>query len=142
MGTGWILSLVPPLTFPRLSPSATIGAEVMAMRLANYHFGRIEADGVAYEHDLLVTPTGVQEWRRREGHRVHPEDLEPALVVSPDVVVVGTGFSGFLTLTEEARARLAERKIELIAVRTGEAVEAYNELSPARRTCALLHLTC
>ncbi|GAB4304593.1 MAG: Mth938-like domain-containing protein [Candidatus Bipolaricaulota bacterium] len=112
------------------------------MRLAKYHFGRIEVDGVAYEHDLVITPTEVQEWRRREGHRVHPEDLEPALAPAPEVVIVGTGFSGLLRLTQEAEAHLSHRKIELVAVRTGEAVEAYNDLSPRRRTCALLHLTC
>ncbi|HEU68066.1 MAG TPA: hypothetical protein ENN53_02420 [Candidatus Acetothermia bacterium] len=114
----------------------------MPMRLANYHFGRIEVDGVAYEHDLLIAPAEVREWRRREGHRVHPEDLEPALALAPEVVIVGTGFSGLLKLTREAEEHLSGRRIELVAVRTGEAVEAYNELSPGRRTCALLHLTC
>ena len=112
------------------------------MRLANYHFGRIEADGAVYTHDLVVTPTEIRDWRRREGHRVYPEDLEPALAATPQTIVIGTGFSGLLKLTREAEEHLSGRRIELVAVRTGEAVEAYNELSPGRRTCALLHLTC
>lgn len=112
------------------------------MRLSGYHFGRIEADGVVYEHDLLVTPTEVRDWRRREGHRVHPEDLESALAESPQVLIVGTGFSGLLQVTTDVARALRERGIELIAVKTGEAVEAYNDLSHTKRVCALLHLTC
>ena len=112
------------------------------MRLKDYHFGRIEADGRVYEHDLVVTPTEVRPWQRREGHRVHPEDLDPALAEAPQVVVIGTGFSGLLRVTKEAEAALAGRRIELVAARTAEAVEAFNELAPSRRTCALLHLTC
>jgi len=112
------------------------------MRLSGYHFGRIEADGVPYEHDLAILTSGVQEWRRIEGHRVHPADLAPALAEAPQVLIVGTGFSGFLHVTAEAARVLQERGIELIAVKTAEAVDAYNDLSHTKRTCALLHLTC
>ncbi len=112
------------------------------MRLSGYHFGRIEVDGIPYTHDLLVAPREVREWRRREGHAVHPEDLEGALAFSPEVLVVGTGFSGLLRITKEAERNLAGQKVALISVRTGEAVEAYNDLSHAKKVCALLHLTC
>lgn len=112
------------------------------MRLSGYRFGRIEADGVPYEHDLAVLANDVREWRRAEGHRVHPADLEPALAETPQILVVGTGFSGFLQVTAEAARMLHERGTELIAVKTPEAVEAYNDLSHTKRTCALLHLTC
>lgn len=112
------------------------------MRLSGYHFGRIEVDGVVYAHDLLITPTEVRQWHRREGHRVHPEDLDLALAEAPQVLIVGTGFSGLLQVTTEATRLVRERRVELIPVKTGEAVEAYNDLSHTKRTCALLHLTC
>jgi len=112
------------------------------MRLSGYHFGRIEADGIVYEHDLAVLTTRVLEWRRSEGHRVHPADLEPALAEAPQILIVGTGFSGILHVTEPAARLLHERGTELIAVKTPEAVEAYNDLSHTQRACALLHLTC
>lgn len=112
------------------------------MKLRNYHFGRIEVDGVLHTEDLLVAPREVREWRRREGHVVHPEDLEGALAFSPELLVVGTGFSGLLRVTKEAERHLAQCKVELITARTGEAVEAYNDLSHAKTVCALLHLTC
>jgi len=55
---------------------------------------------------------------------------------------VGTGFSGLLKLTPEAEEGVKRRGIELLAAKTAEAVEAYNELARRRKTCALLHLTC
>ncbi|MGD9840899.1 MAG: Mth938-like domain-containing protein [Candidatus Bipolaricaulis sp.] len=112
------------------------------MRLANYHFGRIEADGVVYTHDLVVTPTEIRDWRRREGHRVYPEDLEPALAATPQTIVIGTGFSGLLQVTTDAMRVLKGRAVELVAEKTAEAVEAFNDLSRSQRVCALLHLTC
>lgn len=115
---------------------------MVTMRLSDYHFGRVVVDGTLCHHDLAVLIGDVREWNRREGHRVHPEDLDLALAEPPQILIVGTGFSGLLQVTAESARLLQERGIELIAVKTGEAVEAYNDLSHTKRTSALLHLTC
>jgi len=112
------------------------------MRLSGYRFGRIEVDGAVWTEDIVVLPREVRPWRRKEGHRVHPEDLSPALAEVPQLVIVGTGFSGILKVSPEAEQALTERGIKLLALKTAEAVEAYNELSPKKRVCAFLHLTC
>lgn len=112
------------------------------MRLSGYRFGRIDVDGVPYHHDVAVLPSGVREWWRREGHRVYPEDLGDALAEHPEIVVIGTGLSGLLAVTEEAERALTQAGVELHVARTKEAVDAYNELCQRRRACALLHLTC
>ncbi|MCR4391418.1 MAG: MTH938/NDUFAF3 family protein [Candidatus Acetothermia bacterium] len=114
----------------------------MVMRLTGYRFGRIEVDGVPYHHDLAILETAVREWRRREGHRVHPEDIQDALAERPELLIVGTGHSGLLQVTAEVAWLLADRGIELLAVKTAEAVDAYNDLARAKRVCAMLHLTC
>ncbi|NOX44230.1 MAG: hypothetical protein GXO72_00610 [Caldiserica bacterium] len=113
------------------------------MRLSNYRFGSVQVDGVPYTEDIQVLPDGaVKSWWRKEGHRVLPEDLEEALAADPELVIIGTGYGGRVEVTAEARALLAERGIELLALKTAEAVEAFNEYSPKKRACALLHLTC
>lgn len=100
-------------------------------------------DGVPYTEDIQVLPDGaVKGWWRKEGHRVLPDDLRDALAANPELVIIGTGYGGRVEISPEARALLAERGIELLALKTSEAVEAYNELAPKRRACALLHLTC
>ncbi|RLE30190.1 hypothetical protein DRJ54_03215 [Candidatus Acetothermia bacterium] len=112
------------------------------MRLAGYRFGRVEVDGEEWTQDVAVLPDGARPWIRKEGHRVHPEDLEEALAASPELVIIGTGYSGLLKVTPEAESLLRGRGIELLALKTAEAVEAFSELSHKRRACALLHLTC
>ena len=112
------------------------------MRLSGYRFGRIEVDDEVWTQDVMVLLSQVCPWQRREGHRVHPEDLEAALAEGPELIIVGTGFSGLLKLTPEAEEGVKRCGIELLAAKTAEAVEAYNELARRRKTCALLHLTC
>lgn len=113
------------------------------MRLSDYRFGKITVDGVPYTEDIQILPDGaVKSWWRQEGHRVLPKDLEEALAANPELVIIGTGYWGRVAVSPEAERLLKERGIELLALKTAEAVEAYNELSPKRRACALLHLTC
>jgi len=117
-------------------------AVVVMMRLGKYHFGRIEVDGVPYEQDLEILLQEVRAWRRKEGHRVYSEDLAGVLAEGPQVLIVGTGYTGLLRVTPMAERLVRDRGIELDVLRTGEAVDAYNELAPRKRVCALLHLTC
>jgi hypothetical protein len=112
------------------------------MRVTGYRFGRIEVEGKEWTEDVMVLPSGAYPWQRREGHRVHPEDLESALAHSPEVIIVGTGFSGMLRVTPEAEQAAREKGVELLPLKTAEAVEAFGELSHTKRVCALFHLTC
>lgn len=115
---------------------------MIRMKLSGYRFGKVEVDGVPYTEDVQVLPDGVRSWWRKEGHKVHPDDLRDALQAGAEVVIIGTGYFGRVEVTEEAKRALSERGVELMALKTGEAVEAFNEVSRKRRACALLHLTC
>lgn len=112
------------------------------MRLSGYRFGKIEVDGVRWHEDLWVCQGKVGRWWRREGHRVHPEDLAEVLDLAPELIVIGIGFAGMLQVTNEVRELLAAKGIELLVARTKDAVELYNELAQKKRVAALLHLTC
>ena len=69
------------------------------------------------------------DWWRIRGHELHVEDLEEALKVKPEVLVVGTGYYGLMKILPETRKRLQAEGIRLIAEKTGEAYETFNELS-------------
>lgn len=112
------------------------------MRVTGYRFGRVEVEGKEWTEDVMILPSGAYPWQRREGHRLHPEDLESALAHSPQVIIVGTGYSGMLRVTPEAEQLAREKGVELLTLKTGEAVEAFSELVHTKRVCALLHLTC
>jgi hypothetical protein len=112
-------------------------------RIDNYRFGRVVIDGQAYTKDVIILPDRVVDgWWRREGHRLHPDDLETVFDACPQVLVVGEGAYGRLRVPSETRQALQAAGIRLISERTRDACRAYNELCSEQPAAAALHLTC
>ncbi len=109
-----------------------------------YDFGRISVGGTTYVTDVIVTPDGVRDgWRRRQGHQLHIEDLNSVLASSPEVLVVGTGCYGRMTVPEETRCYLKSKEVQLIAIPTSQAVDEFNRLQrDYAAVVAALHVTC
>jgi len=109
----------------------------------SYDFGRIVINGRTYTSDVIIFPNRVKdEWWRREGHRLHIEDIEEVIEERPEVLVVGRGYSGLMEVPKEIADYLRSRRIELIAEDTKKASEIYNKLSKSKKIVAALHLTC
>jgi len=109
----------------------------------SYSFGRITVDGREYDSDLIIYPDRIDgSWWRKKSHKLYAEDIREALEAKPDVLVVGTGNSGRMSVTPQVGEEARKRGIELIAKKTAEAVRDYNSLSRGKRTVAALHLTC
>lgn len=109
----------------------------------SYDFGRIVINGKRYNSDLIVFPDKVRDgWWRKEGHRLHVEDLKDVLEAKPEVLVVGTGYSGLMRVPSETRKYVESEGIELIAQNTTEACKTFNRLVKSRKVVAALHLTC
>jgi hypothetical protein len=115
----------------------------MSPTVDSYEFGSITVDGQEYTADLIILPDRViAGWRRREGHALWPQDLADVLDARPELLIVGTGASGMMHVTDEARRAADEAGIELRASPTARAVDSYNRLRSHRRVAAALHLTC
>jgi hypothetical protein len=114
------------------------------MKVNDYQFGRITIDGKVYTKDVIISPHAVQEsWWRKEGHRLHIEDLGDIESASPDLLLVGTGFYGRMVVPDRTRQYLQAKGIEVHALRTSDAVQEFNELQKDfARIVAALHLTC
>ena len=114
------------------------------MIIGAYQFGRINVDGRAYTSDVIVTPERVVDtWWRKEGHKLAVVDLADVVAAKPDIVVVGTGYLGRMTVSEEARRYLEAQGISVRAARTRQAVQDFNQLQDQQtRVVAALHLTC
>lgn len=109
----------------------------------SYEFGRIVIDGRTYTSDIIVFLDRVKDgWWRKEGHRLHVEDIEEAVKEKPDVLVVGTGHSDLVDIPKETVDYIKSKGIELIAENTAKATEIYNRLSKSKKVIAALHLTC
>ncbi len=113
------------------------------MKIDSYSFGRIVIDGKTYTSDVIIYPGRVEaSWWRKEGHLLQPEDLTEALRAKPEVLIIGTGYSGVMQVPRETVDALAARGIEVKVERTSKAVEVFNEPQGKKTVIAALHLTC
>jgi hypothetical protein len=113
------------------------------VKIDSYSFGRIVIDGKAYTSDVIIYPGRVDaSWWRKEGHLLQLADLSDALRAKPEVLIIGTGFSGVMRVPRETVDDIARRGIEVKAEWTSRAVDEYNELQGRKNVIAALHITC
>ena len=114
------------------------------MKINAYQFGKITIDGNSYTTDVIVSPQGVKDsWWRKEGHRLHIEDLDAIESERPDLLVIGTGFYGRMVVPEKTRQYLQSKGIKVHTLQTSDAVREFNALQKEyARIVAALHLTC
>jgi hypothetical protein len=111
--------------------------------IESYDFGQIIINGRRYNHDVIVFPNHVKDnWWRKEGHRLCLEDLEDVLEAEPEVLIIGTGYSGLMRVPQEVSDFLKSRNIRLIVENTKQACQTYNSLYRSKKVVAALHLTC
>lgn len=113
------------------------------MKIEHYSFGKIVVDDSTYTSDVIIYPGRVDaSWRRKEGHGLQAADLADIVAARPDILIVGTGFFGAMTVPEETRRFIESKGIELRVERTGKAVGLFNDRGKDRTIIAALHLTC
>ncbi len=109
----------------------------------SYDFGEIVIHGRRYTSDVIIYPDRVEdEWWRREGHVLTADDLKDVLDCKPEVIVVGTGYSGIMSVPSDTEKLIRPEGIELIIEPTTRACQTYNQLCRNRKVIAMLHLTC
>jgi len=101
--------------------------------IESYDFGRIVINGRTYTTDVIVLPDRVfSSWWRRAGHKLVPADLDEVVAARPDVLVVGTGYSGLMRVLPETETYLAEQNITSPPLCTSLA-ERHSPLGPTYR---------
>jgi len=112
----------------------------------SYEFGAMVMNGKKYTSDVIVFPERViDSWWRKEGHRLHVEDLEEILKQEPkpEVLVVGTGYYGLVKISREIENTLNSHGIELVAQPTKEACQTFNKILKSNKlVVGAFHLTC
>ena len=111
-------------------------------RIDNAFFGSILVDGKKYETDLHIHWDGeIRE--RQKTHNFTKAEFEELALKDPEVIVIGTGMSGMLTVGPAAATAASLKGIQLLAVKTPEAAQRFNALARMRkRVIAVLHATC
>lgn len=113
------------------------------MKIEHYSFGKITIDGKTYTLDVIIYPERVDSsWWRKEGHSLYIVDLKDVINAKPEILVVGTGYTGLMVVPEETISYLKSKGIEVHVARTVKAVEIFNDLQKNKKVIAALHLTC
>jgi len=113
------------------------------MSIDSYSFGRIVINGETYTSDVIIYPGRVDSsWWRKEGHRLQFADVEEAVQAKPEILVIGTGYDGVMSVPVETIDHIVRLGIEVKVERTSKAVKMYNELQHAKTVIAALHITC
>ena len=100
-------------------------------KIEKYSFGEIIIDGKRFTKDIIITPNEIRpNWWRNEGHQLAYTDLEDVISSqSADVLVIGTGKFGMMTIPQEVRDEFVQRKIKVVTENTDKAVKLFNELN-------------
>ncbi|OYT26484.1 MAG: hypothetical protein B6V02_01535 [Thermoprotei archaeon ex4572_64] len=115
-------------------------------RVDSYEFGVIVINGVKYTRDVIILPSRIiDNWWRREGHKLYLEDLEKYGVFSEEFthMVIGTGYHGYMKVTSEVVKELEKRGITYYIDITRKACAKFNEwLDKGYKVVGAFHLTC
>ncbi|MFX0015881.1 MAG: Mth938-like domain-containing protein [Promethearchaeota archaeon] len=112
--------------------------------IKKYSFGSITIGDKTYSKDIMIVSDEIlPNWWRKEGHNLHLEDLQEIIKRKPDILVIGTGYSGIMKVSKEILSKLEDMGIKTIVKKSPEAVSEYNALMKGeKRIAAALHLTC
>jgi hypothetical protein len=117
----------------------------MKLRIDGYSFGRMTVGGKEFMSDLILHSDGHIEdnWWRTRGHSLFPDDITTVLDEVPEKLVIGTGASGMMSVSESVVELSKNRGIEVEVCPTAIAVTRFNEAVEAGLVVAgCFHLTC
>ncbi len=110
----------------------------------SYDFGKIVIDGKEHREDVIIWPDHIDyPWWRAESHNLILEDISEVIKAKPEILIVGTGYSGLMKVPEEIKESIEAQGIKVIIAQTKKACQLFNKfLSTNKKIIACLHLTC
>ncbi|MBN2601062.1 MAG: Mth938-like domain-containing protein [Candidatus Marinimicrobia bacterium] len=111
--------------------------------IENYKFGEMIINGIFYHRDLIIlTDKILQNWRRKEGHRLILDDIGDIPLSQIECLIIGTGKFGMMKVDETVISALNNAGIECIVYKTDKSVEIFNCIIHQEKVAAAFHLTC
>jgi len=110
-----------------------------------YQFGRMTINGKLFTTDLIILPSGkvIDNWRRKTGHSLEYNDLKTLIQTEPETIIVGTGASGAMQVTQNLLSQLNDLAIHVDIHSNKKAITLYNQkITTNRNISACFHLTC
>ena len=120
----------------------------MKPKIDKTKFGSITIAGEKYDHDVLIRLSGKIENRKKKlskdvfgtSHIISLSEAEFIYEEGADYIIIGTGQSGLVKLSDEAAAFFQQVNCKVELLPTPEAIHLWdNAKSP---TIGLFHITC
>lgn len=110
----------------------------------SYSFGTITISGRRYSSDIKIINGQVYpDWWRKAGHSVDIDDVGDILDAKPDFIIIGSGSSGLMKLSDRLKQHLSECGIQVIIEPSGTATKIFNQMyTDGKNVAAYFHLTC
>ncbi|NJD60533.1 MAG: hypothetical protein C3F13_00045 [Anaerolineales bacterium] len=120
----------------------------MKPKINKTSFGSITVNGEKLENDILIRLDGSVVKRRKKlskevfgtSHTLSLAEAEFIYEKGAEKIVIGSGQSGMLKLSEEAEDYFSKRKCKVKLIPTPEAITSWNKAKG--KTIGLFHVTC
>lgn len=120
----------------------------MKPKIDKTKFGSITIAGRKYEKDVLIRLGGKIEKRKKKlsrevfgtSHIISLAEAEDIYEEGADKIIIGTGQSGKLKLSDEAAGFFRQKECHPVLLPTPEAIQVWNEAKGS--TIGLFHITC
>ena len=111
-------------------------------------FGSITIAGETYDHDVIIRLDGEVKKRKKKlskavfgsSHTVSKDEAKYVYEEGAERIIIGSGQSGILDISEEAEAYFRKKGCKVDIGRTPEVVRKWNKAS--ERVIGLFHVTC
>jgi hypothetical protein len=111
-------------------------------------FGSITIAGELYEHDVVIRLSGKVKKRKKKlskakygtSHKVSLEEAEHIFEAGAEQLILGSGQSGFVELSEEAAEYFRKNGCSVQLLPTPQAITAWNAAKGA--VIGMFHVTC
>jgi hypothetical protein len=111
-------------------------------------FGSITIAGQVFDHDVVIRLNGEVKKRKKNlskavfgtSHTISIEEANDLYEVGAKQVIIGTGQSGMVKLSNEAEEYLKQKKCQVRLLPTPEAIRAWNESTG--ELIGMFHITC
>jgi hypothetical protein len=113
------------------------------LKIESFTFGSITIEGKNYTSDVVVYPDRVEtSWVREEEHRPQIREFADIVKFEPEILIIGTGYAGVLSIPGQIRNYLTSKGIDVRVDKTKQAIEMFNDLHEKEKVVAALHITC
>ena len=120
----------------------------MKPKIDKTKFGMITISGTQFDHDVILRLDGRVEKRKKKlskniygtSHILSLDEAKHVYENGAKRLIVGTGQSGMVKLSDEAASFFEEKKCQVDLQSTPEAIQSWNEAKGT--VIALFHVTC